>query len=58
MPTPVLLEEDELEWLIEQCRHHADMSFRGRLLHRLKEARKISRLLYRLEGAHQVSCLL
>lgn len=55
MPISILLEDDELEWLIEQCRHHADMND---LLHRLEEACQVSRLLHRLKTRKpcEVSC--
>jgi hypothetical protein len=52
MLTPILLEVDELEWLIQQCRIHAHMNdFLARLLHRLEEARQVRSLTASLELA-------
>jgi hypothetical protein len=56
MPTAVMLEDHELEWLIKQCRLHTDVNgFHESLLRRLEEACKVSRLLHGLKEAPQVS---
>jgi hypothetical protein len=62
MPSLVMLEDEELDWLIgliQYCQRHADVNkFQATLLHRLEEARGISRLLHRLKDSEsrEVSC--